>query len=327
MDQSTTMDIGDKPRIGISSCLLGNEVRFDGGHKHSGYVTRTLGQYWDFSAWCPEVGIGLTIPRPPIRLIATDDTAPLEAVKVDDTSIAFTEALTSFAESASPECAALSGLVVKKDSPSCGMERVKVYGPQDNRPPERRGRGIFTAKLMADHPALPVEEEGRLMDPGLRENFVVRVFTRHRWLSMIQEGFTAQKLIEFHSRHKFLLMAHHEPGFRSLGRLVSNAGSRDPEELATEYNELMMQTLKKKATPKQHANVLTHIMGFIKDKLTGDDKEELLGLIDAHRSGLVPLIVPITLLNHFLRRYPHEYITQQVYLEPHPRELMLRNSI
>lgn len=316
--------IGETPRIGISSCLLGEEVRYDGGHKHSRYVTDTLGRHFDFVPWCPEVGIGLGTPRRPIRLVEVKDGTRVR--DIEDPGIDVTDRLVEFGRKVAGRSAELSGYILKKDSPSCGMERVRVYADRDG-PPERKGVGAFAGELMARLPNLPVEEEGRLMDPGLRENFIERVFTYHRWQRLVQDGLTAEGLIRFHTQHKFFVLAHSEPIYRELGRLVANAGVDDLESLAARYIGLLMRGLKRHATPAKNANVLMHIMGYFKDRLDSADKEELLALIDAHRRGLVPVIVPITLINHYLRRFPNEYIAGQVYLEPHPRELMLRAHI
>ena len=316
----------EKPKLGISSCLLGSEVRYDGGHKHNTYVTGTLGQYFDFVPFCPEQGIGLPIPRPPIRLVAEPGQALIRAVEVRDATVDFSNALDEFAKKVCNGLSDYSGYIVKKDSPSCGMERVKVY-EKENAPAVKRGVGMFTARLMQERPELPVEEEGRLTDPRLRENFVTRVFTMHRWQQMLADGLTAQDLVELHTRHKFLLQVHHESTYRELGRLIADIGNRDLETCAAEYLQLFMRCLKHLADSGKHANVLMHIMGFVKEKLNADEKAELLDLIEAHRLEMVPVIVPITLLNHFLRRFPNDYIARQYYLAPHPRELMLRNSI
>lgn len=315
-----------RPKLGISSCLLGKPVRFDGGHKRSGYVTGTLVEYFDFVSFCPEQAIGLPTPRKPIRLIADGESSEIRAVEVRDYSIQHTYELDQYARSVASSISDFSGYIVKKDSPSCGMERVKVYTKEDA-PAERRGVGIFTSRLMREFPGLPIEEEGRLNDPRLRENFVTRVFTMFRWQELLRDGLTKQGLLEFHTRHKFLLLAHHEATYRELGRLLADLGSASIESIATNYLQLLMTGLRHLANPGKHANVLMHVMGFVKDQMGADEKVELLDLIDAHRTGLVPVIVPITLLNHFLRRYPHEYIAKQYYLQPHPRELMLRNGI
>lgn len=316
----------DRPRLGVSACLLGNKVRYDGGHKRNLYLADTLAEHFELVTFCPEVAIGLPVPRPPIHLYQPSDGDAVRAVMVGDHERDFTAPLASYADDSADEVQSLSGFIVKKDSPSCGMARVKVYA-DGKQMPVRNGTGIFTARLMSAHPYLPVEEEGRLSDPRLRENFLVRVFTLHRWQQLVSQGLKPAGLVEFHASHKFLILAHHEATYRQLGRLVAKAGSDPLEPLAAEYLAKLMQALSHKTTPGKCANVLTHIMGFIKDKLDGAEKAELLTLIEEHRQGLVPLIVPITLLNHFLRKYPHEYIAGQHFLEPHPRELMLRNHI
>ena len=320
-------ELEKRPIIGISSCLLGHEVRYDGGHKRNLYILANLSDFFDFRHFCPEEAIGLPTPRKPIRLVTSDAVeGGLDAVEIQDPSKRYGQALTEYAASVTPSFAEFAGYIVKKDSPSCGMERVKVY-EKEEAPPVRNGVGRFTAKLLADCPELPVEEEGRLMDPRLRENFITRVFTLFRWRQLMAVGLSKQALQDFHRRHKFLMLAHNEATYRELGRLVSDLQASELSTIASSYIQRMMTALKTLPSPGKHANVLMHMMGFIKGQMTSDEKEELLGLIDDHRMGLVPIIVPITLMNHFLRRYPNEYIEDQYYLEPHPRELMLRNTI
>lgn len=313
-----------KPKIAISSCLLGESVRYDGGHKHNRYVTQTLGQYFDFIAFCPEVAIGLGIPRPTIRLAQQDDA--VRAVGSADAEMDVTDALAGYGEKIAGQIkSAVTGYILKKDSPTCGMERVKVYGEPD-RPPVRQGVGIYAKVILERLPNLPVEEEGRLMDPGIRENFVERVFTYGRWRTFLEDDGSAAGLVKFHTHHKFFIQAHDEVAYRELGRIVASAGI-DRQAALRSYESVLMQGLKQQATPARNANVLQHIMGFFKQALEPGDKAELLDLIDAHRRGLVPVIVPITLINHFRRKHPVSYIDEQIFLEPHPRELMLRNHI
>ena len=315
-----------RPLLGISSCLLGNPVRFDGGHKNNAYVQKNLADHFNFAPFCPEVAIGLPTPRKPIRLVAAEGDTTIRVVQIDDASLEYGKQLARYADKVSAGLGQYCGYILKKDSPSCGMERVKVY-EKENAPPVRRGVGAYAARLMQQRPELPIEEEGRLMDPGLRENFITRVFTLFRWREMNALGLTKSRLVEFHTRHKFLLLAHHEVTYRELGKVIANLSNQNLEELASEYLLKLMNGLKHKANPNKHANVLMHIMGFFKDKMSADDKAELLELIEAHRTGMVPVIVPITLVNHYSRKFPHEYIARQYYLEPHPRELMLRNNI
>ena len=309
--------------IGISSCLLGEEVRYDGGHKRNIYITGTLSEYFDFKPICPEMAIGLGVPRPTIRLV--DKGTGIRVVGVKDESLDVTDKLQNFSENAIAKLPSISGYILKKDSPSCGMERVRVYNA--NEMPEKRGRGIFADALINSMPNLPVEEEGRLMDPVLRENFLERVFIYYRWQQLINNGLTSNKLIEFHTRHKFNLLAHDETVYRKLGRMIAELDKENLQALANNYIEILMQGLKKPATRKRHTNVLMHIMGFFKNELAGDDKQEMLDLLDAYRAGRLPLIVPITMMKHHLRRFPHPYMEQQYYLSPYPEELMLRNSL
>lgn len=309
-------------RIGISACLLGEKVRFDANHKLDTYIRDTLGQYFEFVPVCPEVAIGLGVPRPTLRLVG--DPAQPRAVGVLDPGRDVTAALEDYGRRMARELPPLAGYLLKSKSPSCGMERVKVY--QDKGIP-KMGRGLYARELMAARPLLPVEEEGRLGDPVLRENFIERVFCYHRWQQLETEGITPARLLEFHSRHKLILMSHGAEYYRALGRLAAQAGSAPLAALAQEYIHGFMTTLAHPATPKRHANVLQHLMGYLKKQIDSADKAELLEIIDAYRRGEVPLIVPVTLLNHHFRRHPNEYVAQQIYLAPHPRELMLRNHI
>ncbi len=310
-------------RIGVSACLLGEEVRYDGGHKHNGYITQTLAQHFEFVPFCPEVAIGLGIPRPPIRLERRGD--EIRAVGVRDESLDVSAPLLAYGHRIADENPALSGYIFKKGSPSCGLERVKVYGASAM--PHSNGRGLYAAALTQHLPLMPVEEEGRLMDPVLRENFVERVFIYFRWQTLVAGGLTPAGLVDFHTRHKFSILAHDEQRYRALGRLVAQAGETDLVELGDTYAQTLMAALAHRATRRRHANVLMHVMGYLKRYLDSADKAELSELIDSYRTGLVPLIVPITLLKHHLRRHPDPYIDSQTYLNPHPQELMLRNSL
>ncbi len=312
-----------KIKIGISSCLLGEEVRYDGGHKRNVYITGTLSKYFEFKPICPEMAIGLGVPRPTIRLVDKGD--GIRVVGVTDASLDVTDKLQNFSRQAAKGLQHLSGYILKKDSPSCGMERVRVYN--SNEMPEKRGRGVFADTLMQTWPNLPVEEEGRLMDPVLRENFIERVFIFYRWQQLIHHGLTANKLVEFHTRHKFNLLAHDEIAYRQLGRMVAELDQDNLQAIANNYIELLMTGLQTPATRKRHTNVLMHVLGFFKNQLAAEDKQEMLELLGAYRKGQVPLIVPITMLKHHLRRYPHPYIEQQYYMNPYPEELMLRNSL
>lgn len=310
-------------RIGISSCLLGQKVRYDGGDKHDSFINGTLARFFKFMPICPEVAIGLGVPREPIRLLG--DPAHPRAVGVRNEELDITEPLTDFSRKMAHELAgAISGYILKSKSPSCGMERVKLYC---NGVPSKQGVGLYARELMREQPLLPVEEEGRLGDPVLRENFIERVFAYRRWQELAASGLSAEKLVAFHTAHKLALMAHSPEHYRLLGRLVAEAGSRPLDVLAEEYIRGFMETLKQRATRKRHANVLMHLMGYLKKQLDSADKAELLGLIEAYRLGQVPLIVPITLLKHHFRRFPDPYIATQVYLNPHPPELMLRNWV
>jgi len=311
-------------RLGVSACLLGQEVRYNGGHKRDGFVTEALARYVDFVPLCPEVAIGLGIPRPPIRLVGNPD-AP-RAVRTDDASLDVTDKLEAFAWHQVPALDGISGYILKKDSPSCGMERVKVYGLKGGAP-ERNGIGVFARVLLEAMPLLPLEEEGRLNDPVLRENFVSRVFVYERWQRLLAEGIAPGRLIAFHTDHKYLIMAHSQAAYERMGRLLANLAGADLEGLAQTYATELMTALKRRVNRKRHVNVLQHIMGYFKRSIDSGDKAELLATIEAYRRAEVPLVVPVTLLRHYLRRHPDSYMERQHYLHPHPDDLCLRNLI
>ena len=309
--------------VGVSSCLLGEAVRYDGGHKHDRYLTGVLGRYFEYVPWCPEALAGLGVPRPPIRL-AGDPAAP-RAVRVADASIDVTDALLAVARGATPEMGALRGYVFKRGSPSCGMERVKVYGGPGRSP--RMGRGVFARAVMRAHPLLPCEEEGRLNDAPLRESFVERVFALDRWFRSMARGCTPGRLVEFHTRHKFLLLSHSEVHYRAAGRLVAGAGRHDCDRLAREYLATFMEGMRRRATRRRHANVLQHLAGFLKRSIDAGDRRSLADVIREYRTGGVPLVVPIRFLRHHFRHAPDRYVEMQHYLEPYPDDLGLRNHL
>jgi uncharacterized protein YbgA (DUF1722 family)/uncharacterized protein YbbK (DUF523 family) len=312
-------------RVGISSCLLGEEVRFDGGHKRDGFLVGTLGPYVEWVPVCPEVEVGMGTPREPIRLVRVGDAVRLIGTRsAEDWTVRMERFARARAEALAP--LGLSGYVLKKDSPSCGMTRVKVY-PAAGGVSERNGTGLFAAALKDRFPSLPVEEEGRLSDPRLRENFVERVFAYHRLQGLFGARWTVGDLVRFHTAHKLVLLAHQPSAYASLGRLVASATSQARADLRARYEAEFMEALARIATPGRHANVLQHVAGYFKKDLDGESRAELQQLIDDHRRGLVPLIVPITLVRHHARRLRVAYLEGQVYLSPHPKELALRNHV
>lgn len=312
-------------RLGISTCLLGERVRYDGGHKLDRYLAGTLGQFFEWVPVCPEVEIGLPIPRESMRLVGDADAPRLVAPK---SGTDYTDRMKTWAQGRLEELAAMNlcGFVAKKDSPSSGLFRVKVYN--EHGMVQRNGTGMFLREVMNRFPLLPLEEEGRLNDMPLRENFIERVFAYYRWTQMLDEEPTPGGLVKFHTAHKLTLMAHSPKHYTEMGRLVADAGKRDWGELTAEYGAKLMESLGVMGTRGKHVNVLQHLMGYLKNDLFSEDKQDLLDLIEDYRQGLVPLIVPLTLLNHHLSRYPvPEWVQQQVYLHPYPKELMLRNHV
>lgn len=309
--------------VGISACLLGHEVRYDGAHKYNSYIERTLGQYFEFRTFCPEVEAGLGIPRPCVQLREMTD-GVIRCVGVKDHSLDVTERLEQASARQHDWLGGLCGYILKKDSPSCGMARVKIYKHEI---PARQGTGIFADYLQHTFPNLPLEEEGRLGDPGLRENFIQRVFVMKRWQELCEQGLTAHGLITFHSRHKLIAMSHEQNQARELGRIVAGVTNANIETVASSYLSALMACLKIVASRGNHVNVLQHIQGYLKHKLDSDDKQELGETIENYRIGLLPLIVPLTLLRHHFRREPDEFIDNSFYMLPHPAELSLLNAI
>ncbi len=328
------------PRIGISACLLGQPVRYDAGHKRDGFLVETLGPHVEWVPVCPEVEAGFGVPRETMRLEwhsagASGTSRPRGRRQIDPRDVALvfpktgkdvTGTMRQYASRRAAELAHenLSGYVLKKDSPSCGMERVKVYS---RGAVERAGRGLFAEALIATLPNLPVEEEGRLADPRLRDNFVERVFAYQRLRTLFGRRWTHHDLVRFHTAHKLTLMAHSPKAYSALGSLVATAGKRSRSRVEQEYEGGFMQALGVIATPGRHANVLQHMLGYFKKSLDADARQELLGLIEDHRRERVPLVVPITLMRHHVRRQGVAYLEGQVYLDPHPRELRLRNHV
>ena len=311
-------------RLGISRCLLGDEVRFDGGHKRDNFLTDVLGRYVEWVPVCPEVEAGLGTPREAMRLVGDSHRPRLVTIKSGTDHTRVVERMTENRIRELEELD-LSGYVFKKGSPSCGIERVRICN--EHGMPNRNGVGLFARAFIEQFPLIPVEEEGRLCDPTLRENFIERVFCYRRWQDLVQSGVTRQALVQFHTIHKYLLLAHHPQQYEVLGRLVGQAHRHRPKELAHRYGELFMNTLAVKATVRKHVNVLQHILGYFKERLSAHEKAELLGVIGDYHHGLTPLIVPLTLIKHYVRIYDVSYIRDQVYLTPHPKELMLRNHV
>lgn len=311
-------------RIGVSQCLLGAEVRFDGGHKRDTFLTDVLGRYVEWVPVCPEVEAGFGVPRETMRLTGDPRSPTLITIK---THRDLTEPMARFSERRVRELEPLelSGYVFKKDSPSCGMERVRVYNQHGM--PSRTGLGLYAKAFMDRYPLIPVEEEGRLSDPVLRENFIERIFCYRRWQDLMRERLTRGTVVRFHTIHKLLLLAHSRPHYEKLGRLVASAKRHTPTDLATTYGPLFMDALKIKATVRKHVNVLHHIVGHFKGLMDPGGRGELDQVIQDYHRGLTPLVVPLTLINHYVRLYEVDYIRDQVYLNPHPKELMLRNRV
>jgi uncharacterized protein YbgA (DUF1722 family)/uncharacterized protein YbbK (DUF523 family) len=312
----------DKIKLGISSCLLGEKVRYDGGHKLDHFLRDSLGPYVEWLPVCPEVECGLPVPREAMRLVG-DPAQP--RLVTQRTGVDLTQQMETWATRRVKALAAedLCGFVFKSKSPSSGLERVKVYGPSGMA--VKTGVGLFAAVFTRSFPLLPVEEEGRLCDPVLRESFVERIFVMQRFRALLTGGRTLGRLVEFHTRHKLLLLSHSTPHYQALGRLVAAGKTLAPRALLDQYAEGLMVGLRLRATRAKHQNVLQHVLGYFKQQLGPDEKQEVAEVIEHYRRGFVPLVVPITLLNHYVRKYDQAYLRDQHYLQPHPVELALRN--
>ncbi len=310
-------------KVGVSACLLGNPVRYDGGHKLDHYIKDTLGSYFRFISVCPEVECGLKVPRESMRLMEdADNPRLLTRSGIDHTNVMQAFCARKVAELEKED---LCGFIFKKDSPSSGLFRVKVYHSSGNS--LKNGRGLFAAAVAEHFPTLPLEEEGRLHDDQLRENFIERIFSYRRWKDLLMDKPDYKKLVVFHTREKLLIMAHSPRHCSSLGKLVAQGKEQSKDQLLLSYEQLFMEALAVRGTVKKNTNVLLHIMGHFKTYLTGDEKDELLEVIGDYTNSFVPLTVPLTLINHYVRKYEVYYLINQVYLKPHPSELMLRNHV
>ncbi len=320
---SKTEALPGRPLLLLSACLLGEKVRYDGQHKYDPFLVETLGRFVEWRRVCPESDCGMPTPRPSMHLVGDPKAPRLMSRTGEDLTRAMERFIRGELERLEP--LELCGYVCKKGSPSSGMARVKVYGEGGGA--AREGAGLFTAAFMRRFPRVPVEEEGRLCDPGLREAFIERVFCRRRWLDLVGGGLARGRLVEFHADHKYLLLAHGRAGYASLGRLVAEAKRRRVEELFAAYEQGFMEALAQRATPKKVTDVLMHMLGFLKEHLTGDEKAEVLETVEDYRRLQVPLIVPLTLLKHYVRKHRVPYLARQVFLSPYPAELMLRNHV
>ncbi len=312
-------------RLGISACLLGRPVRYDGGHRLDRYLRDTLGAVVEWIPVCPAVECGLSVPREAMRLV--DDNGRIRLV-TRHTRTDHTDRLLRWAGQKLDALAGLDlgGFVFKSRSPSSGMSGVKVYPPEGG-VPKKTGVGLFAGAFMKRFPFLPVEDDGRLNDPALRENFIERIFVLGRWQQWIRDNPSMAGWIAFHTEHKLLVMAHSPTRLKELGKKAAERNGTPLGQRLDDYLLRLMEALRLEATVKKNVNVLQHAMGYFKKRLTPDEKRELLETIGDYHRGFVPLVVPITLLRHYVRKYDDPYLKHQWYLNPHPKELMLRNRV
>ncbi len=313
-----------KFKIGISSCLLGNPVRWNAGHKLDRFLTNTLGQFVEYVPVCPEVEAGFGVPRESVRLVGDPENPRMITFKSKKD---LTDQMKRWAKKRVKELEKedLCGFIFKSDSPSSGMIRVKVYSEKGM--PRKVGVGMFARAFMGHFPRIPVEDDGRLHNPAIRENFIERIFSLKRWRDIAAKSPRIGKLVDFHSRNKLLLLSHSQKHYRLMGKLVANGKKLTPRKLFDQYEQLLLEALALNTTAKKNNNVLQHLMGYFKKQLTADEKQELLEVFEQYRKGYVPLLVPLTLINHYVRKYDQPYLKIQTYLNPHPVELKLRTSV
>lgn len=316
--------MGDKIPVGISACLLGERVRFDGGHKRNEFAAEQLAPFLRYEPACPEMAIGLPTPRPALRLTEERADGAISLCFSNGQDAPVTDRMTAYSKEKISHLRHLCGYIVCAKSPSCGMERVRIYQP-DNNNNRKAGTGVFTRELMDQMPWLPVEEDGRLHDPLLRENFVARVYALHEFNQLWASGLTRAKLMAFHTRYKLLLLAHSQPAYREIGPFVAKMDQWDSlDAFALEYRQQLMDLMKNVASRRNHTNVLMHVQGYFRRDLTPSQRQELAGLIDHYRQGIQPLLAPITLLKHYMAEYPHPWLAGQRYFSPYPETLRLR---
>ncbi len=313
-----------KPLVGIGSCLAGNEVRYNGQAKSPNQYVKQLSCAFETRPFCPEMGIGMGVPRPPIHLVG--DEQSVRVLDVASHSNDYTDQIRDFASRLLDNHPGLCGYILVKGSPSCGYERVKRFNAKGNVVAHDQ-QGVFAATLGKLEPLLPLEDDGRLHDPALRESFVTRVYVYQAWKALINQGIDAKGLIAFYSRHKYLLMAHHPASYKVVGKLLANAGKENIEELSAEFITLLMNGLSQRSTRRTHSNVLFHLAGYLKRSVASEERQRLSDLIEQYRVGNIPLIVPITMLKHHFSNHPDAYIQQQTFMEPFPDELQLRNLV
>lgn len=314
----------DKIKLGISSCLLGNAVRYDGSHKLDRFLRDTMGRYVEYIAVCPEVECGMGVPREALRLEG-NPAAP--RLVTSQTRKDKTQLMISWAQRRLPQLAYenICGFIFKSGSPSSGMERVTVY--DDRGMPSKAGAGIFARLFVEYFPLLPVEDEERLHNLEIRENFIARLFTLNRWRNIKNAKSSRSFLVDFHTRHKFLILSHSFKHYTAMGKLVATPKKLKFSDLISEYEMLLMEAMKLKSTLRKNTNVLQHITGYFKKVLSPDEKKEMLEIIDQYKRGLLPLIVPVTLINHYARRYEQKYLKDQIYLSLQHPELQMRNHV
>ncbi|MEZ5573022.1 MAG: DUF523 and DUF1722 domain-containing protein [Halioglobus sp.] len=313
-----------RPLLGIGSCLAGNAVRYNGDSKKPNEYVRDICAHFDTRAFCPEMGIGLGVPRPPIHLVGSEDDVRIVDVKTHQQD--YTTPIRDYARQVVALAPMLCGYILVKGSPSCGYGRVKRYSP-DGHQLAADQNGVFANALALADPLLPLEDDGRLNDPGLRESFVTRACAYHNWKTLVAQGLTAHRLIEFYTRYKYLVMAHHVPSYKILGPMLADAGRADVNVLAGQFIATLMSALTHRATRRSHSNVLSHLSGYLRKRITPEQRQRLSLLIDDYRTGKVPLIVPVTMLKHYFADYPDAYINGQVFLDPYPEALRVRNLV
>ena len=310
--------------VGISACLTGQSVRYNGGHTQSALCLRTLSRYFTFKPFCPEVAAGFGIPRPTMRLIG--EPASPRLTYSDRADVDLTEQLLTGVAAYLPDVEQLDGYILMKNSPSCGKERVKVYQP-DGTLNQVRGQGLFASRLQQHYPLLPIEEEGRLHDARLQENFILRVYAHYNFRCEVLGAPSYHNLLQFHSSYKYVLMAHSQVVYRQLGRMLAESHKRPLQQVLNEYISRLMGALSRPALRKGHSNVLLHILGYLKKSVPGHARQHIVDIIHRYRHGQIPLVTPLILIKHYIEQHGSDYIRAQRYLQPYPDDLGLQNRL
>ncbi len=311
-------------KIGVSSCLMGIKCRYDGCSNKDDFILDELSEYFEFESYCPEDPVFGT-PRDTIRLVEVDkDIRVLVSKTAEDVTQKLRQSSQKFAQKAASDD--LCGFILKSKSPTCGLERVKVY-QQKEAPSEKKGVGLFAQELKNTFKYLPIEEEGRLNDPWLKENFLMQVFAYGDLKEFLKNVTSPNELVEFHTSYKYLILAKSEHSYKTLGNIVANNPKRELHEQLKLYEEEFLKAISEKSTINKTYNVLLHITGYFKKLITKEEKEHILNACNEYKNEYIPLIAVTKIINLYVARFDQSYLAKQKFLHPYPKELGLRSDL